>query len=227
MSRALLRPLAAEALGTLFLVLFSVGAAAVNQQTGALGHGGASAACGLVVLALIQALGPVSGAHLNPAVTLGFWAAGRFAGRRVLPYAAAQLLGALTGAAVLRLLLPGSATLGATLPGAAVAAGAAVGVEAVLTCWLMLMILRVTQGAREQGLLAGLTIAGAVTLAVLVGGPLSGGSMNPARSLGPALVSGHLAGAWVYVVGPLAGALLAVAVHRLLEWREPAEDVKP
>lgn len=215
MSRLLLRNLTAEALGTLFLVLFSAGAAAVNQQTAQLGLGGCAAACGLVVLALIQALGPISGAHLNPVVSLAFWVAGRFSGRLVLPYAAAQALGAVVGAAVLRLALPTSATLGATLPGSGTSLTAALGVEVVLTCWLLLVILRVAQGAREQGLLAGLSIAVAVTLAVLVGGPLSGGSMNPARSLGPALVSGHLAEAWLYVVGPVGGALLAVAINKL------------
>jgi len=214
MSR-LLQNLAAEALGTLFLVLFSAGAAAVNQQTGLLGHGGCSAACGLVVLVLIQALGPVSGAHLNPALSMAFWAAGRFSGRWVLPYAGAQLVGALAGAAAVRLALPASATLGATLPGSGTAPAVALAVEIMLTCWLLLVILRVTQGSREQGLLAGWSIAAAVALGVLVGGPLSGGSMNPARSLGPALVSGYLAGAWVYVAGPMLGALLAVAVNKV------------
>jgi MIP family channel proteins len=213
MSRILFRNLAAEALGTAFVVLFSAGAAVVNQQTGALGLGGCAAACGLVVLGIIQALGPVSGAHVNPAVTLAFWAGGRFRGGWVGPYIAAQLAGALAGAGLLRGLFPGSLTLGATLP--AHGALQAVTVETGLTFWLVLVILRVVHGAREQGLLAGLTISATVALCVVVGGPLSGGSMNPARSLGPALVSGQLAHAWVYLVGPLAGALLAVAADRL------------
>ncbi|MCR5887145.1 aquaporin [Hymenobacter sp. J193] len=211
--------LLAEALGTAVLMLFGTGAVVVNEQTHALGHGGIAAAFGLVVLVLIQGLGHVSGAHVNPAVTLGFWATGRFPGRRVLPYVAAQLVGAFTGSALVKLLaVPGSA-LGATLP--AHGAAQAFGIELFLAFWLMLVILRVTSGFYEQGLLVGLTISATVALEALVAGPLSGASMNPARSLAPAILSGHLTAAWVYVVAPVAGVLLAVAVDRLLELRPP------
>ena len=215
MSAQLRHCLLAEALGTTALLLFGTGAVVVNEQTHALGHGGIAAAFGLVVLGLIQALGSLSGAHVNPAVTLGFWAAGRFPGRRVLPYVAAQLVGALAGSALVRLVATEGSALGATLP--AHGPAQAVGIEAVLTFWLMLVILRVASGSREQGLLAGLTISAVVALEALVAGPLTGASMNPARSLAPALVSGHLADAWVYVIGPVAGALLAVAADRLLQ----------
>ncbi|MBC7449418.1 MAG: aquaporin [Hymenobacteraceae bacterium] len=215
---ALQRSLLAEALGTAGLVLFATGAAVVNAQTGALGLGGVAAVSGLIVLVLIQLFGPISGAHVNPAVTVAFWAAGRFAGRRVLPYIGAQLGGALVGSALVRALFPASETLGATLP--VLGIFEALGVETILTFWLVLLVLHVAHGSREQGLLAGLTIGAAVTLEILVGGPLSGGSMNPARSLAPALVSGHLTGAWIYVVGPLAGALLAVATANLLRSSE-------
>lgn len=203
-----------EVMGTAGLLLFGTGAIVVDEQTHALGHGGVAAAFGLVVFLLIQSLGPVSGAHINPAVTVGFWAAGRFAGRRVLPYLAAQLLGALLGSGLVKLIATPASLLGATLP--AHSALQALGVETVLTFWLMLVILRVTAGSKEQGLLAGLAISATVGLEALVAGPLTGASMNPARSLAPALLSGHLADAWLYVLGPLAGALLAVATDRFL-----------
>ncbi len=208
------RALLSEALGTFGLVLFATTATAIDTQTGALGLGGVAAVCGLTVFALIQAFGDVSGAHLNPAVTVGFWAAGRLAGRAVLPYAAAQLAGGLVASGLLRLLLPGSSTLGGNHPHFGTTP--ALAAEIILTFWLMLVVLRVAHGSRERGLLAGLTIGGVVTLEVLTGGPISGGSMNPVRSLAPALVSGHLTSAWLYVVGPLAGALLAVGADRLL-----------
>ncbi|GGG40991.1 MIP/aquaporin family protein [Hymenobacter glacieicola] len=210
--------LLAEALGTAVLLVFGTGAAVVDEQTHALGHGGVAAAFGLVVLVLIQGLGHVSGAHVNPAVTVGFWAAGRFPGRRVLPYVGAQLVGALGGSGLVKLLATSGSTLGATLP--AHDAGQAFGVELFLSFWLMLVILRVTSSYYEQGLLVGLTISATVGLEALVGGPLSGASMNPARSLAPALVSGHLEALWVYLVAPVAGMLLAVAADRLLELRE-------
>lgn len=213
MTGPLRRCLVAEALGTAVLLVFGTGAAVVNEQTHALGHGGVAAAFGLVVLVLVQSLGPVSGAHVNPAVTLAFWAAGRFPGRRVLPYVGAQLAGALAGSGLVRLVATAGSALGATLP--APGPGPAVGIETALTFWLMLVILRVTAGSKEEGLLAGVAIGATVALEALVAGPLTGASMNPARSLAPALVGGHLAAAWVYVVGPVAGALLAVAVNRL------------
>ena len=210
MTRALL----SEALGTFGLVLFATTATAIDVQTGALGLGGVAAVCGLTVFALIQAFGDVSGAHLNPAVTVGFWAAGRLAGRAVLPYAAAQLGGGLAASGLVRLLVPGSPTLGGTHPSFGTIP--ALAAEVVLTFWLMLIVLRVAHGSQERGLLAGLTIGAVVALEILTGGPISGGSMNPVRSLAPALVSGHLPGAWLYVVGPLAGALLAAGTDRLL-----------
>ncbi|ALW83734.1 hypothetical protein AUC43_00605 [Hymenobacter sedentarius] len=223
MKPSLRHSLLAEALGTAVLLAFGTGAAVVNEQTHALGHGGVAAAFGLVVLVLIQSLGAVSGAHVNPAVTVAFWAAGRFPGARVLPYVGAQLVGALAGSGLVKLLATEGSTLGATLP--AHGPGQAFGIELALTFWLMLVILRVTAGAKEEGLLAGLAIAATVGLEALVAGPLTGASMNPARSLAPALVSGHLAYAWLYVVAPLAGALLAVAFDRLLQLK-PSLDTR-
>ena len=212
--------LVAEVLGTAVLLVFGTGAAVVDAQTHALGHGGVAAAFGLVVFILIQSLGETSGAHINPAVTVAFWAMGRFPGRRVLPYVLAQLAGAALGSwAVLGVATPGS-DLGATLP--AHGAWQALGIETFLTFWLMLVIFRVTSGSKEVGIMAGLAISATVALEALVAGPLTGASMNPARSLAPALLSGHMADWWVYLVGPVAGALLAVAVDKGLQLRGPS-----
>jgi aquaporin Z len=219
MPTALRRCLLAEVLGTAILMIFGTGAAVVNEQTHALGHGGVATAFGLVVFILIQGLGEVSGAHVNPAVTVGFWAIGRFPGRRVLPYVAAQLAGAVLGSALVQLVATPGSNLGATLP--AHGALAALGIETFLTFWLMLVILRVTAGSKEVGMLAGLAISATVALEALVAGPLTGASMNPARSLAPALLSGNWTAWWVYLVGPVAGVLLAVAVDKWLQLREP------
>jgi aquaporin Z len=159
----------------------------------------------------------VSGAHINPAVTVAFWAAGRFPGARVAPYALAQVGGALVAAGLLTVLFPEAGTLGQTVPtGTALQS---LGLEAVLTFLLMLVILGVAVGAKEVGLLAGVAIGGTVAFEALMGGPVSGASMNPARSLGPALVgavagSGGLGALWVYLVGPTLGAVLAVPAYR-------------
>ncbi|MBO2009730.1 MIP/aquaporin family protein [Hymenobacter negativus] len=220
MQLSLRQCLLAEVLGTAILLIFGTGAAVVNEQTHALGHGGVATAFGLVVFLLIQSLGDTSGAHINPAVTVGFWAAGRFPARRVLPYVAAQLLGAVLGSASVKLIATPGSSLGATLPAHGI--GQALGIETFLSFGLMLVILRVTSGSKEAGMLAGLAISATVALEALVGGPLSGASMNPARSLAPALLSGVWTGWWLYIVGPVAGALLAVAVNKLLQLKAPA-----
>jgi MIP family channel proteins len=212
--------LLAEALGTAMLLIFGTGAAVVDAQTHALGHGGVAAAFGLVVFILIQSLGETSGAHVNPAVTVAFWAMGRFEGRRVLPYVVAQLAGAALGSALVQLIATPGSDLGATLP--AHGALPALAIETFLTFGLMLVILRVTSGSKEVGILAGLAISATVGLEALVFGPLTGASMNPARSLAPALLSGNWTDWWVYIVGPVAGALLAVAVDKGLQLQAPA-----
>jgi aquaporin Z len=207
----------AEALGTFALVFAGTGAVVVEAQTGALGHVGVALTFGLVVMAAIYAVGEVSGAHINPAVTVAFWASGRFPGARVVPYALAQVTGALVASGFLRGLFPDATTLGQTVP--AGTALQSLGLEAVLTFLLMFVILGVAVGAREVGLLAGVAIGGTVAFEALMGGPVSGASMNPARSLGPALVGavtgpGDLSALWVYLVGPTLGALLAVPAYR-------------
>ena len=207
----------AEALGTFALVFAGTGAVVVEAQTGALGHVGVALTFGLVVMAAIYAVGEVSGDHINPAVTVAFWASGRFPGARVWPYVAAQVAGALVASVVVALLFPGVATLGQTVP--AGTALQSLGLEAVLTSLLMFVILGVAVGAREVGLLAGVAIGGVVAFEAMMGGPISGASMNPARSLGPALVglatgTSDPSSLWVYLVGPVAGALLAVPAYR-------------
>ena len=210
------RRLAAEAIGTFALVFAGTSAIVVNEQSGAITHLGVSLTFGLVVLALIQAFGDVSGAHLNPAVTWGFVAARRFPLREAPAYTFAQLVGAIAASGLVAALFARPevhSSLGATRPSGSIAQSFVL--ELVLTCLLMLVVLAVSSGAKERGLLAGVTIGAVVAFEALVGGPISGASMNPARSLGPALVSGELAHAWIYVAAPLAGAWLAVPLCRL------------
>lgn len=210
----------AEFLGTFALVFAGAGAIVIDQTSGGIiGHAGIALTFGLVVLAMIQAFGDVSGAHLNPAVTVALAAARRFPWRGVLSYLLAQLLGALGAAAVLRGLFPAHRTLGATQPSGSAAQSFVL--EVLLTFFLMLVIFSVSAGPREkrrgQGPMAAIAIGAVVALEAMFAGPVSGASMNPARSLAPALVSGTLTGLWIYLAAPVLGALLAipacVAVH--------------
>lgn len=207
--------LSAEAFGTFCLVFAGTGAiVANNTYGGAVTHVGVALTFGLVVLAMIYAIGDVSGCHLNPAVTLGFFAARRFEGNRVLPYIVAQCVGAVIASAVLRLLFPQHPTLGATLP-----AGSAVQswvMEFILTVMLMVVILSVSTGAKEKGILAGVAVGAVIGLEAMFAGPVSGASMNPVRSLAPAAVAGKLEHLWVYLTAPVAGALVGVIVCRVI-----------
>jgi len=203
----------AEAFGTFSLVLAGTGAITVNEVSGGIvTHVGVALTFGLVTMAMIYAVGDISGAHLNPAVTLGFWASGRFPARAVPAYVASQLVGAFAASVFLRLLYPEHSTLGTTLPSHS--AGQALAIETVLTLLLMFVILNVSKGGRETGVMAGAAIGAVVALEAMFAGPVSGASMNPARSIAPAFVSGHLQHCWVYVLGPFAGALAAVVACR-------------
>jgi aquaporin Z len=197
-----------EFLGTFGLVFAGTGAIIINQvSNGAITHVGVALTFGLIVLAMIYTFGDVSGAHLNPAVTLGFWIARRLEGALVLPYIASQCAGAFCASGLLRLLFPTNELLGATMP-----AGSEMQsfiLEFVLTFFLMLVILNVSTGAKEKGVTAGIAIGSVIALEAMFAGPISGASMNPARSLAPAFVSGHLEHLWLYLAAPVLGAIAA------------------
>ena len=213
-----MKKLFAELLGTFGLVFAGTGAIVINETSGgAIGHAGIALTFGLVVLAMIHTFGDVSGAHLNPAVTTAFAAAGRLPWRAVPGYVGAQITGALLASALLRVLFPASATLGATLPAGAPMQSFVL--EVVLTAMLMLTILSVSTGAKEKGVTAGIAIGAVIALEAMFAGPVCGASMNPARSLAPALISGSLQHLWIYLSAPMLGAWLAVPL--CLGVREP------
>jgi aquaporin NIP len=199
------RRLAAEFIGTFALVFAGTGAIVINETSGGVvTHVGVSLTFGLVVLAMIYAVGDISGAHLNPAVSLGFLAARRFPLREAIPYIASQCGGALAASGLLRLLFPQNRMLGATLPAGSVAQSFVL--EAILTAILMFVILGVSTGASEKGITAGIAVGAVIGLEAMFAGPICGASMNPARSLAPALISGHLQHVWIYLVAPATGA---------------------
>jgi len=185
----------------------------INELNGGvISHVGVALTFGLVVMAMMHSVGDVSGAHLNPAVTLGFWASGRLPRREITPYVLSQCAGALAASLAVRFLFLDSRTLGATIP--AGNASQSFFLETIMTFVLMFVVLGVSTGAREKGLLAGVAVGGAVALGALFGGPVSGASMNPARSLAPALVSGHVHALWIYLTAPVLGSFLAVGACR-------------
>ena len=209
----------AEAIGTFGLVFVGCGAIVVNDLYGApLGHVGVSMAFGLIVMAMIYSFGNISGAHLNPAVTIGFAIAGRLSVKTVPPYIASQIIGAIAAAALLRFLFQEHSDLGSTFPSGSVTQ--AFTAEVAFTFFLMLVILNVSTGHMEKGIMAGAAIGATVALAALVGGPVSGASMNPARSLGPALVSWQIHSLWIYMLAPVVGAALACPTCRWIQGDE-------
>ncbi|MCB9185135.1 MAG: MIP family channel protein [Flavobacteriales bacterium] len=211
------RKLLSEVLGTFGLIFTGCGAVVVNGVTdGAVGHLGICTVFGLVVMAMVYSFGDVSGAHINPAVTIAFWLSGRFPLKEVGPYIIAQIIGSTMACALLWYLFPEDSThLGATLVSGSVMQSFVL--EVAITFLLMLIIIMVATGSKEVGTLAGIAIGAAVAVLALVGGPISGASMNPARSLGPALVSGNLEHIWVYIVAPIVGAALAVPVSNVIK----------
>lgn len=208
-----MRKLAAEFLATGILVFAGTGAIVTGTAHGQqVTHVAVALTFGLVVLAMIYAVGDVSGAHLNPAVTVAFAAAKRLSWRTVPGYVAAQCLGALAASGAVRLIFPDSPTLGQTQP-----AGSpmqAFALEAILTFILMFVILGVSTGAKEKGVLAGIAVGAVIGLEALFAGPVTGASMNPARSLGPAVVSGQLEHLWLYLLAPTLGASVGVLACR-------------
>jgi aquaporin Z len=211
------RRLLSEVFGTFLLVLAGAGGAVVDAVSGGqVGRGAAVTAPGLTVLAVILFMGGIGGAHLNPAVTLAFSVRGDFPWRRVPGYIAAQLLGATTACLVLWAVFGKVGMLGATLPGAGITDVQAMVTELLLTVGLVSVILGTASSAQNVGPLSAIAVAGYIVLAGLWAGPISGASMNPARSFGPAVVLVDFDTYWVYLVGPIAGALIAVGIAFLL-----------
>jgi aquaporin Z len=217
------RRLFAELLGTFMLVLVGAGAGVVNAVShGAIGRGAAVSAPGLMVMAIILFMGAVSGAHLNPAVSVTFAARGDFPWRRVPGYIVAQLAGATIAVVFLEAMFGNVGRLGATVPGPGIDDAQAVLMELVLTVGLASTILGTASRSQNVGPLSAVAVGGYIVLAGLWSSPISGASMNPARSLAPDLVRGELAHSWIYVVGPVLGGLLAVAAAHIL--RGPGGD---
>lgn len=218
MENHLLRRAGAELIGTFALVTAGCGAIIVNAETGALGHSGIALTFGLVIAVMVAALGHLSGAHFNPAVSVAFVLARHFPLRELPAYLIGQVGGATLGAGALWLLFGEVAALGATVP-----TGTALQsfwLEILLTAALMFVIMAVATDAGAAGNLAALAIGGTVALGALWGGPISGASMNPARSFGPALMAAEWASHWVYWLGPVVGAALGALAYTLV--REPA-----
>jgi MIP family channel proteins len=211
---SLLRRLTAEVIGTFMLVFAGAGAVMVDAKTHALGHVGVAISFGLVIMAGIYAVGHISGAHFNPAVTLGFVLTRHFPPARAIGYWTAQLVGASTAAALLRGSLGNIAHVGATLPSGS--QGQSFLWELVMTAFLMFVIMAVATDTRAVGEAAAIAIGGTIGLEAMFGGPISGASMNPARSIGPALVSGDLHALWVYIAAPLAGAAIGGLAYQFV-----------
>jgi MIP family channel proteins len=218
----LARRAAAESIGVFALVFAGCGAI-VTEAThpGSLGTVGVALVFGLIIMVMVYATGHLSGAHLNPAVTLAFVATRHFPRAEAAAYVAAQVAGALVAAALLAAIWPSQpADLGATLP--TVGIGSAFVYEVVLSAFLMFVIMAVATDTRAVGAAAAIAIGGTVGLDALFGGPITGASMNPARSLGPALVSGEMRDLWLYLVAPPLGAALGALAYQLVRGEHPA-----
>ena len=210
----LAKRMSAEFFGTFCLVFAGTGAVVVNDVAGGISHVGIAMTFGLIVLAMIYTVGDISGAHLNPAVTLGFFTARRFPGREVLPYVGCQLGGAFAASGLLRVLFPLHSKLGATLPSGA--EWQSFVFEVILTGILMFVILSVSTGSKERGITAGIVVGAVITLEAMFAGPICGASMNPARSIAPAVVANQFASLWIYIVAPVCGAFAAVVGCRCM-----------
>ncbi len=211
-----MRKVLAEFIGTFALVFCGTAAIVINEERGGvITHVGIAITFGLIVMAMIYAFGEISGAHLNPAVSIAFAAAKKFEIKNLLPYISAQIFGALLASVILKVMFPQNTGLGTTTPSGGV--WQSFWLEFILTFLLMLVIIKVSSGSKEQGMFAGLAIGSVVLLEAMFGGPVSGASMNPARSIGPAIISGHIAQLWIYILAPTSGALTAVYISKFLK----------
>jgi len=198
-----------EIIATFALVFCGTGAMVINDFTGGtVSHVGVAITFGLIVMGMIYAFGDISGAHMNPAVTIAFAYAKKFSWKEVPAYVLAQFIGAFLASGILLYLFPESQTLGATLPG--LSAMKVFILEIILSFFLMVVIINVSTGSKEIGVVAGIAIGSVVLLEAMFAGPVTGASMNPARSIAPAVVSGNLADIWIYIFAPIIGCLLAV-----------------
>ena len=211
-----MRKYIAEVIGTFALVFCGTAAIIINEeQGGVITHVGIAITFGLIVMAMIYSLGDISGAHFNPAVTIAFALGKKFPVKEIVPYIISQALGALIASFILRFLFPLNEMMGTTLPAGLPMQSFVL--ELILTFILMLVIIHVATGSKEQGMFAGLAIGSVVLLEAMFAGPISGASMNPIRSLAPALVSGHTEHLWIYLSAPIVGAALATLVWKGLK----------
>ena len=205
----------AELIGTFILVFSGTGAIVINELYGSVTHLGVGLTFGLVVMVLIYSIGEISGAHINPAVSIAFWVAKRMDGKEVLPYIVFQILGAFLASFTIKMLFPESNLLGATLPAGSWEQSFIL--EFILTFILMFVILQVSSGSKETGTMAAIAIGAVVGLEAIFAGPVCGASMNPARSIAPAVMAGHLTHLWLYIVATTLGAVASVGAYRLIK----------
>jgi|TARA_B110000259_G_scaffold4234_1_gene4834 aquaporin NIP len=214
-----------EFIGTFSMIFCGTGAMTVNEVTGGeVTHVGIAITWGLIVMAMIYAFGETSGAHFNPAVTIAFAYAKKFAWKEVPKYIIAQVLGAFAASLVLWFLFPASEYLGATIP--AVDVWRAFVLELLLTFFLMVVIINVSTGSKEMGIIAGIAVGGVVLLEAMFAGPITNASMNPARSIAPNIVSGNIDGLWLYILAPILGAILAVISCKLIKEENCCDEEK-
>lgn len=211
-----MRKYLAELIGTFAIVFCGTGAIIINQETGGpITHVGIAITFGLIVMAMIYAFGNISGAHFNPAVSIAFAAIKKFPVRQLLPYIISQFTGAVLASLILKFLFPNNLSLGTTIPAGSNTQSFVL--EFILTFLLMLVIVNVAHGSKEQGMFAGLAISSVVLLEAMFAGPISGASMNPVRSFAPAIVSGNFEHLWLYLLAPILGAVAAVFTGKYLK----------
>ncbi|MCB0400433.1 MAG: MIP family channel protein [Winogradskyella sp.] len=212
-----MRKLLAETIGTFTMVFCGCGAMTIDEITnGSVSHLGIAITWGLVVMSMIYAFGEISGAHFNPAVTLGFATAKKFKWKNVPSYITAQLIGAFMAIAVLWILFPESQSFGHTYPAEGFAPYKAFMLEFLLTFFLMMVIINVSTGSKEIGTMAAIAVGSVILLEAMFAGPMTKASMNPARSIAPAIFSGNISNLWLYIVAPILGAQLAIICHYVL-----------